>query len=272
MNRYVYIILFVIGMIGFYSTAFAEECNLTVKCVCESNSIRMVPCPNDFSNAAIDCTKEGIPEGTCAVDCGQEVAAFCDEIPVECRNNETANCLVTLPVEVGVSEAGCASGETDCSGQCVDLNSDPNNCGACDNQCATGETCHIGECQTSCESDTDCTSGQYCDQDEDADGIRECVTKKSNGQTCSATNECQSGNCVDGYCCDAPCNDNCDSCNVSGYEGTCTLNADGSPGFPSSCHPYLCNGASPTCPDSCITNADCASSYVCVTEVCSPGT
>jgi len=33
---------------------------------------------------------------------------------------------------------------------------------------------------------------------------------------------CPSGYCVDGYCCDSACSGNCDRCDVSGNEGTCT--------------------------------------------------
>lgn len=311
MNRRIYILLLVIGIIGFYSVAFAEDCNLTVKCVCESNSLRVVPCP-DFVNEAIDCTKEGIPEGTCAVDCGQEVAASCDEIGVECRNNETANCLVTLPVMAGTSTGGCPSGLTECSGQCVDLSSNEANCGACDNPCTTEETCvsggceptvcapgetdcsgqcidlsndnaHCGACGNACQpeetcvsglcepsvcgSDADCAAGQYCGQIDIPPFTFQCLNKKGNGAVCLQQNECASGNCVDGYCCDSACGGECDSCNISGNEGTCTSNADGSPGSPS-CSPYLCNGVFVTCPDSCTSDADCVSTHHCVGGLC----
>ena len=41
---------------------------------------------------------------------------------------------------------GCASGEADCGGICVDLDSDEDNCGACGNPCAFDEICVAGEC------------------------------------------------------------------------------------------------------------------------------
>ncbi len=43
-----------------------------------------------------------------------------------------------------------------------------------------------------------------------------------NGQVCSYAGECQSGHCVDGFCCDAACDVSCDLCDVAGAEGTCT--------------------------------------------------
>jgi len=150
MIRYIYILLFVVGIIGFYSVSFAQigiECNARVKCVCESNSVRVVPCPDPvIVNTAIDCANQNIPEGTCEVDCGQEVGALCEEIPIECRNNETANCIVTLPVEVGISGSGCAPGETQCSGNCVDTDTHNANCGECGNACDPGEICVDSQC------------------------------------------------------------------------------------------------------------------------------
>ena len=39
----------------------------------------------------------------------------------------------------------------------------------------------------------------------------------------AVNNECQSGNCVDGYCCSTSCSGTCEACNQSGSLGTCTL-------------------------------------------------
>lgn len=41
----------------------------------------------------------------------------------------------------------CAPGSSVCSGACADLHVDPNNCGACGNRCAAGQTCSSGLCQ-----------------------------------------------------------------------------------------------------------------------------
>jgi hypothetical protein len=38
-------------------------------------------------------------------------------------------------------------GEEECGSSCVDLTTDPEHCGACDNACAVGESCVCGECQ-----------------------------------------------------------------------------------------------------------------------------
>lgn len=54
----------------------------------------------------------------------------------------------------------CPGGETDCSGLCVDLATDPQNCGSCDNECVvanatagcSGSTCSIAFCNSACNS------------------------------------------------------------------------------------------------------------------------
>ncbi len=221
MNRYVYISLFVIGIIACYSVAFAQigiECNARVKCVCESNSVRVVPCPADFSNTAIDCTKDDIPEGTCEVDCGQEVGALCEEImPITCKKNETANCIVTLPVEVGISGSGCPIGETECAGQCVDTDSDNANCGACGNVCDVLLQCITGVC--SCPGGLELCSGQCIDvSGGDPDNCGGC------GIACGLGETCVSGSCQCPYTtCDGGC---FDTQNDPNHCGICEIVCD----------------------------------------------
>jgi len=46
----------------------------------------------------------------------------------------------------------CETGQTDCSGTCIDTMSDPGSCGACGVTCATGESCLAGSCQVPCDT------------------------------------------------------------------------------------------------------------------------
>jgi hypothetical protein len=41
---------------------------------------------------------------------------------------------------------GCGTGETDCTGQCVDTNADEANCGGCGFLCDPGQGCLLGVC------------------------------------------------------------------------------------------------------------------------------
>jgi hypothetical protein len=55
---------------------------------------------------------------------------------------------------------------------------------------------------------------------------------RKQGETCTpGVDVCESGNCVDGFCCDTACGDACTACNVAGLEGTCSPVAAG--GMPS---------------------------------------
>jgi hypothetical protein len=54
----------------------------------------------------------------------------------------------------------CPSGETECSGACIDLNTDESNCGFCFNRCPTGASCVDGSCE--CPSTTDTVCNGQC--------------------------------------------------------------------------------------------------------------
>lgn len=62
--------------------------------------------------------------------------------------DSTLPCCEGLSAQNGVcAAAGCPAGLTDCSGACVDLNWDNNNCGSCGSYCADG--CSYGSCNPS---------------------------------------------------------------------------------------------------------------------------
>ena len=83
-------------------------------------------------------------------------ATFCDAIltGVDFRgSNVTAaqlacaavvDCSTILPN--GEPAVLCAAGETCCLGICTDLDTDPDNCGACENVCTPPQTCEQGAC------------------------------------------------------------------------------------------------------------------------------
>ncbi|WP_437984165.1 MXAN_6577-like cysteine-rich protein [Sorangium sp. So ce117] len=124
---------------------------------------------------------------------------------------------------------GCGEGQTDCSGECVNLETDLRNCGDCDVACAEGRVCADGSC--ACAGDlTECEGA--------------CVDVRSDRRNCG---ECESSCapaqlCVDGVCtcpaglaaCDGACADlqtsqlHCGACGVACERGalcqagTCT--------------------------------------------------
>jgi len=152
----------------------------------------------------------------------------------------------------------CPSGQTTCGSSCVNLNTDPNNCGQCGYGCPSGGTCSQGTCSASC-------SGGYLDCDgSTANGCE--VYPYSDDSNCGACGvRCSSGQrCADGRCiivsmCAADateCNGRCvnlaydaTNCGQCGY--SCPAVANGWP---------ICRQG--TCIASCNTGfADCDESF-----------
>jgi len=197
------------------------------------------PCSDDnqcLSNHCIDgvccnttCT------GTCqACDVAGSVGA-CTLIPFnqdpddECVDG-ACDGAGTCKLSDGI---GCGVG-TDClSGECTDgvCCDDPcgGNCEACDLAGSVGACTLVpfGE-----DPDDECANGA-CNAG---------ACQLDDGQVCGAGSECLSGNCIDGVCCDTACGSECEACNLSGTEGTCTLvpaNTDPD----SECGSDTCDGA-----------------------------
>ncbi|MCD6499937.1 MAG: MYXO-CTERM sorting domain-containing protein [Deltaproteobacteria bacterium] len=69
----------------------------------------------------------------------------------------------------------CDQGLTDCDGDCVDLDSDDDNCGGCGQACASGQTCRDGSCQdaenTGLQDEDAADSGCGCRTGADAESV-----------------------------------------------------------------------------------------------------
>jgi hypothetical protein len=89
----------------------------------------------------------------------------------------------------------CSADTTPCGGACVDLMSDPDNCGACGDVCRTDENCVRGECgEPNCERPGATTNLTACGRD--------CVDLQTAQAHCGACdNPCLVGfGCTDGEC------------------------------------------------------------------------
>ncbi len=96
-----------------------------------------------------------------------------------------------------------------------------------------------------CPADTfACPTDQYCN-------TNTCVPKLGPGVGCASGAQCLSSHCVDNVCCASDCAGACDSCNLPGLEGTCSV----SPAT-DTCRPSAglcdvaerCDGVAVTCP------------------------
>ncbi len=140
-----------------------------------------------------------------------------------------------------------------CAGQpCIDLQTNPLNCGTCGKVCDSSEVCSNGMC--ACRNgghDDICTAGQHCC----SDGCHDTLTDPNNcggcGIVCQAGETCSMGQCLCGpallmcssgqSCCTSGCSDTVNDANNCGKCGhQCQ------PG--NACHNGLCDGeCSPAC-------------------------
>jgi hypothetical protein len=101
----------------------------------------------------------------------------------------------------------CSGGEVECGDECVDLDEDPDHCGACDNACGSDEACYEGSCVTECPDDPDSgvpltnCGGTCVNTDTDDDHCGECDNACPEGMICGHQ-ECTSEVCAPGevYC------------------------------------------------------------------------
>ena len=94
-----------------------------------------------------------------------------------------------IEVTYQVSKAGCPSGQTDCSGKCVNVQSDAKNCGKCGQVCPSN-LCTGGKC--SCPSPTKLCGSTCVDVSKDNKNCGNC------GKVCPSDSSCSGGSCVKG--------------------------------------------------------------------------
>ena len=149
-------------------------------------------CENDCCDGA--CTNVRLDEGNCGA-CAADGGATCADGEECCGGTCNAPALCA-----GCAEDCAASGTTCCSMECVDTQSDENNCGGCGVTCGAGQFCCGGTCTD--ESVDSC--GQGCN-------------------TCGDDQLCCNNACVDQgaeFC--GGCMSGCGStCCAEDHDGTC---------------------------------------------------
>jgi hypothetical protein len=200
------------------------------------------------------CSPQSCPNGYCVdgVCCDSPCTGQCEACDIA---GSVGKCTAVTGAPHG-SRPACTGAGTSCAGTCDGMNHTgcayPGNTTACGPQaCAGGiktlavncdgagncpapealectpAMCNAGgtDCASTCKGDGDCAAfagKPHCDH-----GV--CTAHLPLGGQCSAGTDCNSGTCVDGYCCDQACNGACQACDISGHEGTCTPVTSGQP-------------------------------------------
>ncbi len=93
----------------------------------------------------------------------------------------------------------CPSGDSVCSGVCVNESTDPDNCGGCGVTCTGGKTCQAGSCECPA-GETYCpTSGTCANLSNDADNCGACGNVCAGASADSGAATCESDVCVCPY-------------------------------------------------------------------------
>jgi len=87
-------------------------------------------------------TSENVGGRACDVDDDCASGFVCQD--GRCVEAQTAD--VVSPDVIDPCGDECVSGQTCCGGECLNLGSDPANCGGCGVECGTNETCEDGKC------------------------------------------------------------------------------------------------------------------------------
>ncbi len=140
------------------------------------------------------------------------------------------------------TDEGCSPGQAECGPWCVDVNSDPDHCGSCDNPCPDDKVCMQGICAPDCGTLTPCDGGCF-NADIDPEHCGGCNLPCPEGNVCVG-GSCQPA-CTDGQTvCAGQCADifadpqNCGGCGQGcppppnhgeagcAVPGTCTFNCE----------------------------------------------
>jgi hypothetical protein len=138
------------------------NCGDTVTCLngcaatdqtCQTNCFNSAtPQAQMLLNTALQCLDMACPSkggGVCDQSAANYNSMACDQCFQGAQTGQCGSQVNACLNDTGGGGGGggCPGGQTDCGGgQCVDVSSDANNCGACFNACNFGETCQAGQC------------------------------------------------------------------------------------------------------------------------------
>jgi hypothetical protein len=242
-----------------------------------------------MGNCELDCNKNDPP------NCACETVADCQAPKDECETWTCANktckrdypqgnlvamqipgdCLDIVCDGMGTKEAVVndmdVPAQTDCITKTCNMGTITSEDKLAETTCQNGFCDGMGNC-VQCVMDSNCgTSPMYCNatmcfscesgaQDGDETGV-DCgghFCGACNGEPCTAMTDCVSNHCADNVCCNAACNQNCESCDITGMLGSCLPD----PQYTADCASGQACNASGACAqfagETCTSASDCA--------------
>ena len=178
------------------------------------------------------CVSSNCSDGLC---CDAPCAGGCDACSIAAGATTDGNCETLPQGDAGNPSCApylCDGADGDCPTTCL-MQSDCSGAILCVDNFCCNEACSE-DCRSCAAAETGgddgicsdimmnlqggCPAGQLCD------GMGAC--KLELGEVCGMPSDCLSGNCVDGVCCDTICDQECQACDLTGTEGTCSPEAD----------------------------------------------
>jgi len=161
----------------------------------------------------------------------------------------------------GVCVAGCPAGQMLCGTVCVNEATDTNNCGACGNVCASGQTCSNGACTLVCGAGLTACNGACVNLATSTSNCGNC------GTVCTTNNDVAA--CLAGACAVQSCNPGFQDCNHNSADG-CEVNTNNDARNCGACGNVCITGQS--CSNgACVggaIGATCTSSAGCASNAC----
>jgi len=196
-------------------------------------------CPNGYTQCGLECKKLSSDDLNCGACDNACKAPTNDADPAwRCGANVTpANTKWTCLSSA--CELSCKPGFGDCNnvfctdGCEIDLKVDPENCGACGNKCAAGQTCEGGSCM--CPAGTINCGGDCVDVLTDARNCGKCGRRcpGPSSKTANGSPVCEAGQCS--YTC-FPGFANCDDNPANGCEANLLTNPNHCGTCPTKCN------------------------------------
>ena len=180
------------------------KCDLSFKDCMNGSCARAFPEGNSVKpceTAALAAFKRVHDAGDCVFQSDQVKGCLC----CNCSNKPPCGTGASIDPFTGLC-ACTVPGQATCCGTCVDLGTDPNNCGACGKHCGGGQACQSGVCNCPADSPVLC-NGRCTDISGDPLNCGAC------GSLCPALFLCCADNGVPPQCFDPLTdNQNCGTC------------------------------------------------------------